>query len=79
MTFHDALDISMALLMEAYREMGLKFEEAWDELNNRLYGAAGAKAGRPSKPRQPTPADNQASMAMLMSQIADSDFKGARR
>ena len=58
--------------------MGMKFEEAWEELQSRLHDPDDPNS-RSTPKRQPTPADNQAAMAMLMSQVAESDFKGARR
>lgn len=61
----------MALLVEVYRELGMKFTETIEELEKRL--------GDPAAParRKPEP-DNQASLAVLQAMMGGSDFSGAK-
>jgi hypothetical protein len=66
--------------MEIYREYGMKFEEATEELNKRLYEEAtspqqGQQAQR--APRKRTP-DNDQSMAMLQAAMRGSSFGGPK-
>ena len=65
------MHLTWALLIEIYREYGLKFDEAIKELNSRLYDD-------PAIPRVPTPAEEAASMAMLQSMMGGSDFGGPK-
>ena len=70
-TLRDALDIAITLLIESYQEAGMKIDEAHKDLMSRLYPA------KPGRPKTPTPEEEAASMAMLMSRMSASDFRGA--
>jgi hypothetical protein len=59
------------LVIEVYRELGMKFDEAIDELNTVLAGDA-------QKPKKPKPQDEAAGLAMLQAVVGASDFRGAK-
>lgn len=66
------IDMAWALLVEIYRDYGMKFQEAMDELNIRVTDPetpAGKKARAP---------DDAASMSMLQAMIKDSSFGGPK-
>ena len=70
MPFHRVLDLTTAIVVEIYREFGMKFTEIMEELDKRL--------AEPDKRRTPPQPDNQASLAMLQAMMGDSDFKGVK-
>lgn len=72
MTFRQVLDITTALVVEVYRELGMKFEEALDDLNERVSDP------ETRTKRQPKPADEAAGFALLQAQMQQTDFKGVR-
>lgn len=61
--------------MEVYREMGLKFEEAMDDLSERLEDPEVPKT---TKKRQPSPEEEASSMAALQAMMGGTDFRGLR-
>lgn len=66
--------MTWAIVLEIYREYGMKFEEAIDELNSRL-----ADPGAPRKPKPPPrPQENDQSMAVLQAMMGGTDFRGPR-
>ena len=71
------MEMARVLVLETYRESGMKFQEAIDELNGRLAEAGGTSAQKRKK-ATPKPADNDASMAMLQSIMGGSDFGGPK-
>lgn len=66
------LDVTWALIIEIYKEYGMKFDEAISELQKRL-----TDPGTPEGKQARAP-DNDASLAMLQSMMAGSDFGGPR-
>ena len=62
------INLTWAVLIEVYREYGMKFDEAIKELNSQLADPETPK-GRQAKAKAPTPAEEAASMAMLQSMI----------
>ena len=66
------LDMTWAVLVEVYRDYGMKFDEAITELQSRLADPS-TPEGRKAKENAP---DDQASMAMLMGLMSGSDFGG---
>jgi hypothetical protein len=70
--FRLVVDMTWAIVMEVYREYGMKFEEATQELNGHL---ADPETPQAKKVREP---DNDASLAMLQSMMGGSDFGGPR-
>lgn len=71
MSFRAVLDITVVLVLEVYRELGVKFDEAYADLTDRLADAV----ERP--PNVPTPAQEATGMIELMARMRQSDFKGA--
>lgn len=69
--------LTWAVLIEIYREYGMKFDEAIKELNSQLADRTTPK-GRQAKAKAPTPVEEAASMAMLQSMMGGSDFGGPR-
>lgn len=63
------------MVIESYKEAGMKFEEAFEDLTTRINDPE--NAGRPKKAAPPP--DDGASLAMLSALMAGSDFKGAGR
>ncbi len=74
--FRHVVDVARALVTEIYGEYGLKFEEASDELDKRLYGPN--VPDQPQAPRSSRAPDDASSMAMLQAMMKDSDFGGPR-
>lgn len=72
MPFHMVLDLALVLLVEVYREYGMKYHEIMDELNKQI-----AEPVARLQRRQPE-TDNEASMSLLMGMMSGSDFRGAR-
>ena len=70
--FRLVLDVAWALVIEIYREYGMKFQEAMDEITQKVTDPADP-VQRPA--RAP---DNASSMAMLQAMIKDSDFGGPK-
>jgi len=70
--FRLVVDMTWAIVMEVYREYGMKFEEAIQELSGRLADPMSPQAQRLREP------DNDASLAMLQSMMGGSDFGGPR-
>lgn len=64
--------MAWALLIEIYREYGLKFEEAMTELNKVIMGPQAPET------QKATERSDASAMAMLQSMMGDSDFKGPR-
>jgi hypothetical protein len=66
------LDMTQAVLVEVYREYGMKFEEATKEIQKAI--------SEPESPQRKkvTAQDEAASMAMLQSMMGGSDFKGPK-
>lgn len=64
--------MSWVLVLEVYREYGMKFEEAMDELRTRLTDPSTPEG---KKAREP---DNDTSLAMLQAMMGGSDFGGPR-
>lgn len=75
--FRWVIDMARVLVLETYRELGLKFQEAVDELDDRIVGVDGSAAPKRERPA-PRPADNDASLAMLQAMMGGSDFGGPR-
>jgi len=71
--FRRVVDLTWVLVLEVYREYGMKFEEAFTELESKLYDPSDPEA---SKPRPKPPPDNDASLAMLQAMMGGSDFGG---
>jgi hypothetical protein len=65
------IDVARVLIIEVYRDYGMKFQEAMDELNSKL-GETGEAQPAPRAP------DNDASMAMLQALMQSSDFGGPK-
>lgn len=63
----------MVLVVEVYRELGMKFDEALADLEGRL-----ADPTEPAKRRSPPPPDDGASMAALQAMMGGTTFKGPR-
>ena len=60
------------LVLEIYRDYGMKMEQAVDELQARLTGPIEAAAAPQRVP------DDGASMAMLQAMMGGSDFRGPK-
>jgi hypothetical protein len=71
MVFRDVLDIANVLIMEAYRELGMKFEEAYEDLANQVRDPV-------EQAKPPSVAKEAAAMAVLQSMMGTSDFKGPK-
>lgn len=71
MRFKVVLDVARVLIIEVYREYGMKFQEAIEELESKLVDPTDPR----TKPRAP---DNEASMAMLQAMMGGSDFGGPK-
>lgn len=71
--------MSHALVLEIYRDYGMKIEDANDELSKRLFEIADVPThpGQQPRPKRRTP-DDAASMATLQAWMRDSDFRGPR-
>lgn len=69
-SFRLVIDLTWAVLMEVYRDYGMKFEEAYNELTARLTDPSTPEG---KKARAP---DDRASMAVLMAMMGGSDFGG---
>ena len=72
MTFRAVLDIAVVLVLEVYRELGVKFEEAHADLSDRLADEV------VRKPKVPTPSQEAMGMQELMAVMRQSDFRGAK-
>lgn len=70
--FRIVVDLTWALLMEVYREYGMKFEDAYSELQKQLGDQP------PAAVQQKRTQDDASSMAMLQALMKDSDFAGPR-
>lgn len=69
----------MALLMEIYKDYGMKFEEATQELDKRLYEDDVPKQGQqPRRAARKRAPDNDQSMAMLQAAMRGSSFGGPK-
>lgn len=68
--FRHVLDLTWALVLEIYREYGMKFQEATEELHKRL--------SDPLSPQDVRAPDNESSLAMLQAMMGGSDFEGPR-
>jgi hypothetical protein len=66
------IDMSQALLVEVYREYGMKFEEARSELDKRLGVSSISDRKKEDAP------DDAASMAILQAMMSGSDFRGPK-
>lgn len=75
MPFRLVIDMSQAILVEIYREYGMKFEEAKTEIYKTLHGP---EASETPKGKQHAAQNEAASMAMLQSMMSGSDFKGPK-
>jgi hypothetical protein len=73
--FRHVLSLTTALVIEVYQELGMKFDEAFADLEGKLVDSAN---GEVPKKRAPPPPDDRASMAMLQSAMSGSSFKGPR-
>ncbi len=71
MRFKVVLDVARVLIIEVYREYGMKFQEAVEELESKLVDPTDPR----TKPRAP---DNEASMAVLQAMMGGSDFGGPK-
>ena len=71
MRFKVVLDVARVLIIEVYREYGMKFQEAVEELESKLVDPTDPR----TKPRAP---DNEASLAMLQAMMGGSDFGGPK-
>ena len=60
-------------MVEVYRELGMKFDEALDELNGVLRDPSEKQTAK-----APRPQDEAAGLAMLQARMAATDFKGAK-
>jgi len=69
--FKVVLDVARVLIIEIYREYGMKFQEAIEELESKLVDPTDPQP----KPRAP---DNEASMAVLQAMMGGSDFGGPK-
>lgn len=67
--FRDVLAIAYVMVIEVYQEIGVKFEDAIEELESKIVDPV---------ERKPKVIDNEASMAQLMAMMGGSDFKGKR-
>lgn len=67
------LSLTTALVIEIYQELGMKFDEAFADLEDKL-----VPEGEAPKKRPAPPPDDRASMAMLQSAMAGSNFRGPR-
>lgn len=65
--------MAWAVLVEVYRDYDVKFEEAMVDLNTKM-----ADPAAPPKRKPPSAADEAASLAMLQSMMAGSDFRGPK-
>jgi len=65
------VDVARVLILEIYRDYGLKFQEAMDELDSKISDPTAPKP----KPRAP---DNDSSLALLQSLMQGSDFGGPK-
>lgn len=66
------IDMAWALLVEIYRDYGMKFQEAMGELRTRL---TDPETPEGKKARAP---DDAASMTMLQGMMKDSSFGGPK-
>jgi hypothetical protein len=62
-------------LVEVYRELGIKFEEAVSDLDGLL---AGESRQEQKRAQAPSPQDEAASMALLSAMMKDTSFQGPR-
>lgn len=60
------------LVLEIYRDYGMKIEDSMNELQARLSETPAAQA------RQPRPADEATAMLMLQEAMKNSNFRGPR-
>lgn len=67
------LSVTTALVIEVYQELGMKFDDAFADLEGKL-----VPEGEVPKKRAVPPPDDRASMAMLQSAMAGSNFRGPR-
>jgi hypothetical protein len=59
--------------VEVYRELGMKFDEALDELSKAISDPVERQQ------KKPRPEDEAAGLAMLQAMVGGSDFKGKAR
>ena len=64
--------MSWTLVTEIYQEYGMKFQEASEELNSRLYGKEAPQTQKAAAP------NDAASMAMLQAMMKESNFGGPK-
>ena len=67
--------MSHVLVLEIYRDYGMKIEDAVNELQTRLTGDYVDQPQGAARPKRGAP-DEAASMAMLQAMMGGSDFRG---
>jgi hypothetical protein len=72
--FRLVIDVAWAVLLEVYREYGMKFDEATIELNKAV---ADPSTPEGQKAHAPEP-NNDQSLAVLQAMMGGSDFGGPR-
>jgi hypothetical protein len=77
MQFRRVLDLTVTLLVEVYREVGMKFSDIMIELNRYMQkGTAERGPAGATSPPPPTPQQDAESFALLQAMMAGTDWKG---